>query len=585
MKKIVLSIAAVVMLFVSCMKENIPGSSENLVKINVSTGFDTRAQFGTISEGTYPVLWSEGDKIQIALASVSDDDRATRSVFVQASGEAVLSDGGASATFAAEVYEIEGATRYQYFSYAPAGVQGGWGCWQIEKGQSRLDIPPVQTPLAGSPDPHAMAFYGKSAIYDSFVTNPEISYTHLTGYGCLSFRNLTLEDGDAVEKVVISTPDNILAGMYSIMYGNDYQASRKFYELTINTSATENIYFAVNTVAPRTNTVSTSMKVTVVTVKGNTLEKDLDVAGHPIEFKQGKCVKFTVDMTGVGEADPVFPSGIYLVGNAAAGGKELKAALENGTDYGTKYAWFGELKAGNMKIARFEDSVPTYINHDGAFAFGVAEDIATSSTAAVWTIPADGNYRVVYDKTNETVTVYDPVEDAKLYKTISGHFKAGNYDEDVTFLLAPGQGLIFGRKGNNTDGGGWNAKNINIQFSAADPQILVYSGGEIKGDQIFAIYGWKTADGNAYTNVDSCFYIVKDAPVKGNYEVNLNEWINFAYGFCGDLVDPKFNADDGKDYVRDFKFLFRSPDETHASTPTNFIIFDFHTNKVRFEKR
>ena len=584
MKKIVLSIAAVVMLFVSCMKENIPGSSENLVKINVSTGFDTRAQFGTISEGTYPVLWSEGDKIQIALASVSDDDRATRSVFVQASGEAVLSDGGASATFAAEVSEIEGATRYQYFSYAPAGVEGGWGCWQIEKGQSRLDIPPVQTPLAGSPDPHAMAFYGKSVIYDSFVTNPEISYTHLTGYGCLSFRNLTLEDGDAVEKVVISTPDNILAGMYSIMYGNDYQASRKFYELTINTSATENIYFAVNTVAPRTNTVSTSMKVTVVTVKGNTLEKDLDVAGHPIEFKQGKCVKFTVDMTGVGEADPVFPSGIYLVGNAAAGGKELKAALENGTDYGTKYAWFGELKAGNMKIARFEDSVPTYINHDGAFAFGVAEDIATSSTAAVWTIPADGNYRVVYDKTNETVTVYDPVEDAKLYKTISGHFKAGNYDEDVTFLLAPGQGLIFGRKGNNTDGGGWNAKNINIQFSAADPQILVYSGGDIKGDQIFAIYGWKTADGKAYTNVDSCFYIVKDEPVKGNYKVNLNEWINFAYGFCGDLVDPKFNADDGKDYVRDFKFLFRSP-ETNDSTPTNFIIFDFHTNKVRFEKR
>lgn len=584
MKKIVLSIAAVVMLFVSCMKENIPGSSENLVKINVSTGFDTRAQFGTISEGTYPVLWSEGDKIQIALASVSDDDRATRSVFVQASGEAVLSDGGASATFAADVSEIEGATRYQYFSYAPAGVEGEWGCWQIEKGQSRLDIPPVQTPLAGSPDPHAMAFYGKSVIYDSFVTNPEISYTHLTGYGCLSFRNLTLEDGDAVEKVVISTPDNILAGMYSIMYGNDYQASRKFYELTINTSATENIYFAVNTVAPRTNTVSTSMKVTVVTVKGNTLEKDLDVAGHPIEFKQGKCVKFTVDMTGVGEADPVFPSGIYLVGNAAAGGKELKAALENGTDYGTKYAWFGELKAGNMKIARFEDSVPTYINHDGAFAFGVAEDIATSSTAAVWTIPADGNYRVVYDKTNETVTVYDPVEDAKLYKTISGHIKAGNYDEDVTFLLAPGQGLIFGRKGNNTDGGGWNAKNINIQFSAADPQILVYSGGDIKGDQIFAIYGWKTADGKAYTNVDSCFYIVKDEPVKGNYEVNLNEWINFAYGFCGDLVDPKFNADDGKDYVRDFKFLFRSP-ETHASTPTNFIIFDFHTNKVRFEKR
>ena len=435
MKKIVLAIAAVAMLLVSCKKENTVGSSENKVQINVSTGFDTKAQFGAISEGTYPVLWSEGDKIQLALASVNESNAATRSVFVQASGEAVLSDGGASATFAAEVSEIEGATRYQYFSYAPAGVEGEWGCWKIEKPQSRLDIPPVQTPLAGSPDPKAMAFYGKSVIYDSFVTNPEITYTHLTGYGCLSFKNLKLEDGDAVEKVEISTPNNVLAGMYSIMFGNDYQASRKFYELTLNTSATENIYFAVNTVNPKTNTVNTSMKVKVVTVKGNTLEKDLDVASHPISFQQGKCVKFTVDMTGVGEADPVFPSGYYLVGNAASGGKELKAALENGTDYGTKYAWFGELKAGSLKIARFEESVPTYLNHDGSFAFGTAETIATSATAAVWTIPADGNYRVVYDSINGTVTIYDPVTDAALYKTITGHFNAGGFNEDVTFTL------------------------------------------------------------------------------------------------------------------------------------------------------
>lgn len=582
MKKIVLSVAAIVMLFVSCTKENTAGSSENLVKINVSTGFDTKAQFGTISEGIYPVLWSEGDKIQIALASVDDDNRATRSVFVQASGEAVLSDGGASATFAAEVSEIEGATRYQYFSYAPAGVEGEWGCWQIEKSQSRLDIPPVQTPLALSPDPHAMAFYGKSVVYDSFVTNPEITYTHLTGYGCLSFKNLKLEEGDAVEKVVISTPNNVIAGMYSIMFGNDYQASRKYYEITLNTSATENIYFAVNTVNPKTNTINTSMKVTVITTKGNTLEKDLDVANHPIAFKQGKCVKFTVDMTGVGETDPVFESGYYLLGNAAAGGKELTAALEDAT----KYAWFGELKAGDLKIARFDDSVPTYINHDGAFAFGVAEDIATSSTAAIWTITEEGNYRVVYDKTNETVTIYDPTEDAKLYKTISGHFKVGSYDEDVTFTLAPDQGLIFGRKGNNTNGGGWNAKAINIQFSAADPQILVYSGSDIKGDQVFAIYGWKTADGKEYTNIDSCFYIAIDKETKGNYKVNLDEWIGFGYGFCGDLVDPKFNAMDGtveKDYIRDYKFLFQAEDGT--VTPTNFIIFDFHQNKVRFEHR
>ena len=580
MKKIVLSVAAVSMLLVSCTKENISGSSENLVKINVSTGFDTKAQFGEISDGTYPVLWSEGDKIQLALASVdvNDNNKVTRSVFVQASETAVISNGGANATFRAELSTIEGATHYQYFSYAPAGVQGEWGCWQIDKSQSRLNIPSVQTPTSTSPDPKAMAFYGKSPVYEGFETTPELTYNHLTGYGCISFKNLSLDADDSVEKVVISTPDNVLAGQYSVMYGNDYQASLKYYEITINTSAVENIYFAVNTCNPKTNTIKTSMKVTVITAKGNTFAKDLDVATHNISFNRGKCVKFTVDMTGIGEKDPVFESGMYLLGNSAAGGKELKAALEDPT----KFAYFGDLKAGDLRIAQFSESVPTYYVHDGEFAFGVAEPAATSATAASWTIPADGKYRVVFDSVNGTLTVYDPTEDAKLYKVISGHFKAGNYDEDVTFTLAPDQGLIFGRKGNNTNGGGWNAKDINIQFSAADPQVLVYTGSDIKGDQIFAIYGWKTSDGNAYTNIDSCFYIAIDKETKGNYKVNLNEWIGFAYGFCGDTVDSKFNSD-GKDYVRDYKFLFQ--DEGGTATPTNFIIFDFRNNKIRFEKR
>ena len=581
MKKIVLSVAALSMLLVSCTKENISGSSENLVEINVSTGFDdTKAQFGEISDGTYPVLWSEGDKIQLALASVdvNDNNKPTRSVFVQASEAAVISNGGKNATFRADLSTIDGATHYQYFSYAPAGVQGQWGCWQIDKSQSRLNIPSVQTPTATSPDPKAMAFYGKSPVYEGFQASPELTYNHLTGYGCISFENLNLEADDSVEKVVIYTPDNILAGQFSVMYGNDYQASLKFNEITINTTTTENIYFAVNTCEPKINTIKTSMKVTVITAKGNTFEKDLDVANHNISFERGKCLKCTVDMTGIGEKDPVFESGMYLVGNSAAGGKELKAALEDPT----KFAYFGELKAGDLKIAQFSESVPTYYVHDGEFAFGVAEPAGTSQTAESWTIPADGKYRVVFDSVNGTVTIYDPTEDAKLYKVISGHFNAGAYNEDVTFTLAPDQGLIFGRKGNNTNGGGWNAKNINFQFSAADPQVIVYTGSDIKGDQIFAIYGWKTADDKAYTNIDSCFYIAIDKETKGNYKVNLNEWIDFAYGFCGDTKDPKFNFD-GKDYVRDYRFLFQ--DESGTATPTNFIIMDFHNNKIRFEKR
>ncbi len=579
MKKIVLSVAALSMLLVSCTKENISDSSENLVEINVSTGFDdTKAQFGEISDGTYPVLWSEGDKIQLALASVDADNKVTRSKFVEASDAAVISNGGKNATFRADLSTIEGATRYQYFSYAPAGVKGQWGCWQIDKSQSRLNIPSVQTPTATSPDPKAMAFYGKSPVYDGFEASPELTYNHLTGYGCISFENLNLEADDSVEKVVISTPDNILAGQYSVMYGNDYQASLKDYQITINTTATENIYFAVNTCQPSTNTIKTSMKVTVITAKGNTFEKDLDVTNHNIIFKRGKCVKFTVDMTGIGEIDPVFESGMYLVGNSAAGGKKLKAALEDPT----KFAYFGELKAGDLKIAQFSESVPTYYVHDGEFAFGVAEPAGTSETAEVWTIPADGKYRVVFDSVNGTITIYDPTEDAKLYKVISGRFNAGGYNEDVTFTLAPDQGLSFGNKPNNVfDGSGW-AKAMNFQFSAADPQVLVCTDKTIKGEQVFAIIGWKTADGKAYTNLNSCFYIYKPEEAPGHYKVNLNEWYDMTYGFLGDPALKVETNTYGKD-MRAMTFLLR--DESDKSTPANFVIIDFRNNRIRFEKR
>ena len=587
MKKIVLSVAALTMLLVSCTKENISGSSENLVKINVNTGFATKAQFGAISDGTYPVLWSEGDKIQLALASVnvSDNNRATRSVFVQASEAGVLSNGGANATFRAELSTIEGATHYQYFSYAPAGVQGEWGCWQIDKSQSRLNIPGVQTPTATSPDPKAMAFYGKSPVYEGFEASPELTYSHLTGYGCLSFKNLSLDADDSVEKVVISTPDNILAGQYSVMYGDDYDASLKLNQITINTTATENIYFSVNTVdaksgdgQSKTNTIKTSMKVTVITAKGNTFEKDLDVANHNITFNRGKCVKFTVDMAGIGEKDPVFESGIYLLGNSAAGGKELKAALEDPT----KFAYFGELKAGELKIAQFSESVPTYYVHDGAFAFGVAEPAGTSSTAAAWTIPADGKYRVVYDSVNGTVTIYDPTEDAKLYKVISGHFKAAKYDEDVTFTLAPDQGFTFGAKVGNLDN--WsNKSNLDFQFSAADPQVIIYNGStQVKGNAVFGILGWKTKDNVAYTNLNSCFYVFPTYEEKGNYKVKMGEWYDVTYGFLGDS-DLKVGETAVGGIMRDICFHFANPD-TGTATPVKFVIIDFRNNRIWFEQ-
>ena len=132
------------------------------------------------------------------------------------------------------------------------------------------------------------------------------------------------------------------------------------------------------------------------------------------------------------------------------------------------------------------------------------------------------------------------------------------------------------------DGGGWFSQGMVFQFSEADPQLLVYSGAEIKGDQCFALLNWLTADGKPYTNVNSAFYIFPKKSEKGDYQVNKNMWYDIAYGF---LNDPNLIVDGVNvgPLMREINFLFRN--EQNASTPVNFIMIDFRNDRIYFDKK
>lgn len=280
---------------------------------------------------------------------------------------------------------------------------------------------------------------------------------------------------------------------------------------------------------------------------------------------------------------------MYLSGDAVKGATRIlmKATPENEFQYAAHIP----LKKGQLTIPVVYDGETTYVapsDLDGSSIMdGEDESVVMRPDAIGWDIEEDGTYRVVVNIQNKTVRIYSPVTDLKP-KTFKGHFgPVGTYDEDVEFTLDPegninGMPWLFGFKGDNMDGSGWLTKEVKFEFSQADPQLLVYSGAEVKGDKCIALINWLTSDGKPYTNYDSAFYIVPKKNAPGTYQVNKNTWYDIAYGF---LRDPNLVVDDvpiGAD-LRGIKFLFRN--DQNASTPVNFIMIDFRNDKIYFDKK
>lgn len=280
---------------------------------------------------------------------------------------------------------------------------------------------------------------------------------------------------------------------------------------------------------------------------------------------------------------------LYVSGDAVMGATRILMKQTPENEF--QYAAHVPLKKGLLTLPVVYDGATTYIapaDLDGSTIMDAQDESVTMRMdPAGWTIAEDGTYRIVVNIQNKTVRIYSPATDLKP-KTFRGHFgPVGAYNEEVEFTLDPegnvnGTPWLFGFKGDNLDGSGWLTKEVRFEFSEADPQLLVYSGADVKGDKCISLINWLTSDGKPYTNYDSAFYIVPRKNAPGNYQVNKNTWYDIAYGF---LRDPDLMVDGvaiGAD-LRAIKFLFRN--DQNASTPVNFIMIDFRNDKIYFDKK
>ncbi len=192
--------------------------------------------------------------------------------------------------------------------------------------------------------------------------------------------------------------------------------------------------------------------------------------------------KHTVKIIAAGavvEADQLF-----LAGTAVGTGQiELGKTLENDNIY----AWRGHLKGGSLYVPlTFEGEqqisiVPQVANsHD--IEDGIIATFAQTNTTNVntrhWTIPSEGDYRIVLDKENKTIAIYSAATDLKPQNVSWNNTTLGinPYKQDVNVLYMYGTFNGFAYDAGSFTG--YESK-YNLIQSVANPCVFVYKGSAL----------------------------------------------------------------------------------------------------------
>ncbi|MDD6253292.1 MAG: SusE domain-containing protein [Bacteroidales bacterium] len=219
----------------------------------------------------------------------------------------------------------------------------------------------------------------------------------------------------------------------------------------------------------------------------------VEFAGGPT-FEAPEVRTTTVNVTPI-HVDIFDADKISIGGTAIAEQTEIKKTLENDNIY----AWYGELGIGELSIPVEFEGLDYFIKpSDGQTALHPAEaqDVVMDEEKAVWNIPAAGFYRIIVDMQNKQVTIYTPETDLQPFvATFRPNGAEANPETSipVTELWAYGAGT------------GWGVRQLNVVASAADPQILTYTGS-FNGGVKFCIAKSFTVDGTSYNQNNSyCF--------------------------------------------------------------------------------
>jgi len=279
--KSLFAIALVASAFASCQKIEEDNSVNTTKTVSfTATTLETKTAFGELDGTRYPTLWTANDeKVKVSLNYASAKD-----------AEVTPAADFKTANFSVEI-EDDNTNAYTFYSVSPASaaiaINSNYMSWNLE-------VPSAQKPTETSVDEKAQILIAQTEEFSEFPTSVKMNYSHFTAYGKMSLLNLEL--GDATINSISLTASKSWAGRwyYYIESGKVDAQSGSSATITLETNATENIWFACAPV----DLSGETLKVTVNTTNGP-LVKEIALPANT-KFESGVINKFAVDMTGIG---------------------------------------------------------------------------------------------------------------------------------------------------------------------------------------------------------------------------------------------------------------------------------------------
>lgn len=306
--KSLFAIALVASAFASCQKIEEDNNISTIKTVSFTAiPLETKTAFGKLSDGKYPTLWTTNDeKVKVSLNYATPKD-----------AEVTPASDYTTASFSVDIKDDD-SKAYTFYSASPASavvsLSDSYKSWNFE-------VPSAQKPTETSVDEKAQILVAQTEEFTEFPTSVKMNYTHFTAYGKMSLLNLELGDA-TINSISLTASKNWAGRWYYYPETGDVAESSASATITLETSATENIWFACAPV----DLSGETLKVTINTTKGP-LVKEITLRPNT-KFESGVINKFAVDMDGIGFEESKVYSLVTDLSNLTEDSEVIIAAAE-----------------------------------------------------------------------------------------------------------------------------------------------------------------------------------------------------------------------------------------------------------------
>lgn len=280
--------------FAGCSKndspEILPDTSVKKVSFIAKTA-DTKTYFGDKGSSGYPTIWSDNQKVSIAL-NYGEVSGTIKEATVVPSGN------GKTASFNATIPDDESG-EYTFYALSPAVAAVSWNATYESV---NVNFPATQTPTSTSVDEKAHIMAGKSATFTDFpeeTTPVTLAFSHIAAYGKFQFRELP--ETVTINSIELTAEENVAGRFYFYPETGELSANSAgksvtldISELDIEKNNTTDFWFSFAPV----NLEGKTLKVSVHTDAG-VYAKTITFPTGKGNFQAGRVASFTINMTGI----------------------------------------------------------------------------------------------------------------------------------------------------------------------------------------------------------------------------------------------------------------------------------------------